>query len=188
MSAEQVPSTINWIQLVFPAIGVSAAVGGIVSALVNYWMNRRVSRKKSEMSFIEEKVSLYAFLISRLDEMKYIDDALSSHHGIPQDPNSFSYPQEDWKQLIQEIDEKIRQWYYLMNRRIYERWVTAKTLYSSQESKKTFPELRQLLTDEYNQMLRKHLKHIKEDIISEISPDKPVLDFTQHTDNKDKDK
>ncbi len=101
--------------------------------------------------------------------------------------NGFSYNQEDWEQLIQGIDERIREQYYLLNRQIYEKWVTAKTLRAYQKSKKIFPELRQMLTDEYKQILRKHLKHIKGDIISEISPDKPVLDFTQHKDNKDKD-
>jgi hypothetical protein len=61
---------------VFPAIGVSAAVGGVVLALVIYWMNIHSSRKKSQMSLTDEKIHLYAFLISRLDEMKFIDDAI----------------------------------------------------------------------------------------------------------------
>jgi|SRR5919108_747343 hypothetical protein len=183
MSGEQVSSTMAWIQIILPSIGLSAAVGGAVSALVNYWMNIRASRKRYEMSLIEEKVHLYTFFISRLDEMKFIDNAIALHHRTPQDPNSFSYPQKDWQQLIQEIDERIRERYYLLNRQIYERWVTAKTLHAYRESKKVFPELRQMLTDEYNQMLRKHLKHIKGDIISEISSDKPVLDFTQRKDN-----
>lgn len=184
MSAEQVPTTINWIQLVFPAVGVSAVVGGIVSALVNYWMNIRASKKRNEMSLIEEKVHLYTFIIAHLDEMKYIDNAIALVQNKLPDPDGYSY--NKWKELIQQVDDRIRKQYYLLNRQIYEKWVTVKTIHAYPESKKVLPELRQMLTDEYNQVLRKHLKHIKGDIISEISPDKPVLDFTQPKGNNDK--
>jgi hypothetical protein len=186
MSAEQVPTTINWIQLVFPAVGVSAVVGGVVSALVNYWMNIRASRKKSEMSLIEKKIQLYAFLISRLDEMKYIDDAIALHQGKPQDPNGFSYPDRDWERIMGEIDNKIQETYFLLKRPIYKKWVAARTLRAYPVAKEVLPELRQMLTDEYNQVLKKHFKHIKGDIISEISPDESVLDFTQPKSNNDR--
>lgn len=181
MSTEQVPSTLAWIQIILPSIGLSA----FVSALVNYWMNIHASKKKSEMSIIEEKIHLYAFLISRLDEMKFIDDAIALHERKPEDPNGFSYDEAGWQRLIQEIDDRIRERYFLLKRPIYKKWVTVKTLHGYPVSKGVLPELRQMLTDEYNQVLSKHFKHIKGDIISEISPDEPVLDFAQRKDNKD---
>jgi hypothetical protein len=85
MSGEQVPSTLAWIQIILPSIGLSA----FVSALVNYWMNIRASKKKSAMSLTEEKIHLYAFFISRLDEMKFIDDAIALHERKPEDPTVF---------------------------------------------------------------------------------------------------
>jgi hypothetical protein len=185
MSGEQVSSTMAWIQIILPSIGLSAAVGGAVSAIVNYRMNIYTARKKDEMSLISEKIHLYAFIISRLDEMKFVDNAIALHEGKSPDPDGFSYDTEKWGQLIQEIDDRIRDGYYLLKRQIYEKWVTVKTLHGYPESKKVLPELREMLTDEYNRIITKHLKHIKGDIISEISPDKPVLDFTRPKGNND---
>ena len=115
MSSEQFPSTLAWIQIILPSIGLSA----LVSALVNYWMNIRATKKKSEMSLIEEKIQLYAFIISRLDEMKYIDDAIALHENKPEDPSGFAYTESDWGRIMQEIDDRIRGKYFLLKRPIY---------------------------------------------------------------------
>jgi hypothetical protein len=61
------------------------------------------------MSLIEEKVHLYTFIISRLDEMKFVDNAIALHEGKTPNPDGFSLDQRKWEELIQQIDDRIRE-------------------------------------------------------------------------------
>ncbi|MGH9926668.1 MAG: hypothetical protein ACREAS_09180 [Nitrososphaera sp.] len=192
MSAEQAPSAINWIQLVFPAIGVSAVVGGVVSALVNYWMNRRASRKRDKIRMIEDKIRMYAFVLYYLNELRFKFQIISSRLGKPQEEDGYLYisdkNKDEWKPLVEAIDNKLREQPHLVSPQIHKKWVEVKSLFFDPKSKKAISELRKMLADEGNRIVKKYLKYIDQDVISGFSLDESVIgSTTQYNDNKDKD-
>ena len=78
----------------------------------------------------------------------------------------FAFTREEWQQLVTDIDDKIRNNYYLLNRKLQEKWVWAKTLNYNPKSREIMPELRKLLVNEYNILVEKY--NIDQDIIPPI--------------------
>jgi hypothetical protein len=61
-------------------------------------------------------------------------------------------------------------------------------LFFDPKSKKAISELRKMLADEGNRIVKKYLKYIDQDVISGFSLDESVIgSTTQYNDNKDKD-
>lgn len=65
MSSDAIPS---YIQI----LGLSAAIGGGISALFRYILNVKDFIKKNKIKLIEEKIELYSYLIFQLDRMLLI--------------------------------------------------------------------------------------------------------------------
>jgi hypothetical protein len=182
MSGELPQTGIDWIQI----LGISALVSGGISAFLNYLLTMRQFRKKTDMDLVQQKLDLYSTMIYHLDKMKYANDAIDFAYFKDQQPKQgnhqpkremFVYTDTEWRALVQDIDSKLEDRYYLLNRRILEKWVWAKTLMTNPISIEVMPELRKMLVEEYNQVRKKHLNHIP-DIVPEISPD-PELKSTQ---------
>ena len=154
-----------WSQL--PAfLGVSAIFSGGVSALVNYLMTMRQLKHKSTQELLERKLQLYSTIICYLDSMNFKYDALEAiSKTSEQKQERFAFTREEWQQLVTDIDDKIRNNYYLLNRKLQEKWVWAKTLYNP-KSREIMPELRKLLVNEYNILVEKY--NIDQDIIPPI--------------------
>lgn len=81
---------------------------------------------------------------------------------------------EEWNELVVDINRKIQDRYYLLNREILARWVWARTLQVDPKSIEIVSELRSMLVEEYNKIVDKHLKDMT-DIVPKISKD-PDLD------------
>jgi hypothetical protein len=173
MSSELAQTGIDWIQI----LGISALVSGGVSAALNYLLTMREFRKKTEMDLVQQKLDLYSTMIYHLDKMKYANDAINFAYFRKEQKKEkqpkrerFAYTDTEWRELVKDIDSKIEDRYYLLNRRILEKWVWAKTLMTNPISIEVMPELRRMLVEEFNQVRNKYLNHIPE-IVPAIEAD-----------------
>ena len=144
----------DWGQIL-SLIGVSALISGIVSAIVNYFMTMREFRKKSEIQLVIEKLDLYSTMIYHLDKMRFRNNALATleNNNLTADEERYAFTNEEWKELVEDIDSKIKDRYYLLDQKILEKWVWAKTLRSRPQVIGMMPELRKLLVHQYNDII-----------------------------------
>jgi hypothetical protein len=144
----------DWGQIL-SLIGVSALISGIVSAIVNYFMTMREFRKKSEVQLVIEKLDLYSTIIYHLDKMRFRNNALATleNNNLTADEERYAFTNEEWKELVEDIDSKIKDRYYLLDQKILEKWVWAKTLRSRPQVIGMMPELRKLLVHQYNDII-----------------------------------
>jgi len=140
-------------------LGISAIVSGIVSAFVNYVLTMRELKKKNELEILKDKLGVCSFLIFHLDEMLYRYNALESLEKNGQDGDKkkerYAFSNDDWKKYVSDIDEKIKNNYFHLTKKILEKWVWSKTLISYEQSIVTMPELRKMLYEEYNLTVEK---------------------------------
>jgi MoaA/NifB/PqqE/SkfB family radical SAM enzyme len=168
-------SLFNWNQIL-PALGLSALVSGVVSSIistvVNYLVTMREFRKKNEIEIIKEKLDVCSFMIYHLDEMQYKYEAASSikseEEKKEKQETGYIFTNQEFKKYIQDIDEKIKNKYYLVNQKILQKWVITKTLRAYPQSKETMSELRKILVEEYNKTVDKLAKNLT-GIIPKIS-------------------
>lgn len=143
MSAESILST----------IGLSAGVGGAVSAFMNYLMTMKEFRKKSQSELIENRLGLYSYFIFHLDEMRLRGDALQELEGITNPQEVYAYSQGELDETIKTIDSAIQDKLYLLNYEILREWVYVKTLFSQPQVNPHIHRLRELLVNEYNNVI-----------------------------------
>lgn len=181
MSGEQTQAGIDWLQFLL-SIGLPAIVSVGLSAYVNHRMNLRLRKKEEDMGIVKDKLNLYAFLISRFDEMKYTFEVIRSHKNLPQNPDGFVIRDDKWDKFVEDIDNKIKEHYNLLSEEIEQKWIYVKTLHSEPSSMKVLSDLRRMIIDEYNNMRETDLKHLQHRI-RKLSYDKPVLDFSKYKSN-----
>lgn len=144
----------DWGQIL-SLIGLSALVSGIVSAIVNYSMTMREFRKKSETQLVIEKLDLYSTMIYHLDKMRLRNAALATleNNNLKSDEERYAFTTEEWDELVKDIDSKVKDRYYLLDQKVLEKWVWAKTLRSRPQVIGMMPELRKLLVHQYNDII-----------------------------------
>jgi hypothetical protein len=185
MSGEQAQSTFNGVWNLFSLIGVPAFVSSVITVVLSYVVTMRQFRKRDRMVLVQDKLDLYSFFIYHLNSMKYTNDALAHHNLEEKKEERFAYTPRDWDSFIAEIDKRIGDRYFLLNPKILEQWVWAKTLRHSSESIDLMPELRKMLIEEYNQIIDNHLKDFS-DIVPKIPHDGKGLDFPSHKEDINK--
>jgi hypothetical protein len=172
------------------SVALPAVIAAAVSAFVNYLMNLRVLRKKDEMRMVEDKLRMNAFILYYLNEMKFTYDVISSHLDKEKEEDGYLYLSDknknEMKSLIEAIDNKLREQPHLVTPNIHKKWIEVKSLYFDEKSKKATSELRKMLADEGNQIIKKYLKYIKQDIISGFLLDEPGASTKEHSDRNDK--
>jgi hypothetical protein len=140
-------SVIPYLQL----IGISAIIGGGVSALINYVMTMRVLKKKNRAELIENKLDLYSFIIFYLDRMRFTGEALKKVNKDSSKQEIFGYrANENIDELFKPIEEKLQNKYYLLKQDIFQQYISVKTLFAEDSTKEDAPKLRKMLIDEYN--------------------------------------
>lgn len=151
----------DWGQI-FSLIGLSALVSGIVSAIVNYSMTMREFRKKSETQLVIQKLDLYSTIIYHLDKMRFRHAALATleNNNLKPEEERYAFTDEEWEELVREIDSKVKDRYYLLDHNILEKWVWAKTLRSRPQVIGMMPELRRLLVERYNEIIDTHISKL----------------------------
>jgi hypothetical protein len=179
MSSEQA----SWAQFLLSSVILPAGISTGLSAYLNYRMNVSLRKKEEDMGIVKDKLNLYAFLISRFDEMKYTFEVIRSHKNLPQNPDGFVVRDDKWDKFAEDIDNKIREHYNLLSEEIEQKWIYVKTLPYDPSSMKVLTDLRRILIDEYNNMRETDLKHLQHRI-RKLYHDKPVLDFSKYK-NKD---
>ncbi|AFU57448.1 hypothetical protein Ngar_c05040 [Candidatus Nitrososphaera gargensis Ga9.2] len=133
------------------------------------------------MGLIQEKLDLLSSMIYHLDKMKYKYDAIAFMHQQTTPQERYAFNQDEWNELVRDIDEKIKNRYYLLNRKVLEKWVWAKNLRTHPKSIEIMPELRKMLVEEYNQIIDKHLNNLQ-DIVPKITPDEETGSRDKQTD------
>ncbi len=186
MSGEQAQSAIDGIWNLLSLIGVPAFVSSVITVVLSYVITIRQLRVKSRMNLIQDKLDLYSFIIYHLNKMKYTYDALSHDKNEPkkEEEERFAYTPQDWDSFIEALDKKIEGRYFLLNPRILEKWVWAKTLRHRSESLGLMPELRKMLIDDYNHIVDNHLKDFS-DIVPKMSLDNDNKGFIENGRGRD---
>ena len=110
-------------------IGLSAIVGAGVSAVFNYFITLRVSRKQSEIKMIEEKLDLYSYIIFHLDKMRFKGEAIKELKGDTNGEEVYAYSatKNELEHVISLINDKIKDRYYLFKQDILKQWVYINT-------------------------------------------------------------
>jgi hypothetical protein len=87
--------------------------------------------------------------------MRFRHAALASleSNNLTQEEERYAFTKEEWEELVTDIDNKIKDRYYLLDHNILEKWVWAKTLRSRPQVIGTIPELRKLLVQHYNEII-----------------------------------
>jgi hypothetical protein len=73
-------------------IGISAIIGGGVSALINYLMTMRALKIKNRAALIKNKLDMYSFMIFYLDRMIFTVDALKNVNKENSKEEIYGYP------------------------------------------------------------------------------------------------
>jgi hypothetical protein len=133
-------------------IGLSAIVGAGVSAVFNYFITLRVSRKQNQIRMVEEKLDLYSFIIFQLDKMRFKGEAIKEHKGdsSSEEINAYSATKNELEGVISSITDKIKDRYYLFKQDILKEWVYVNTFFAHPTTKDRLPKLRQMIITEYN--------------------------------------
>src|SRR6266540_5429793 len=99
-------------------IGLSALVSGVVSTLINYWINLKDFKKNAKIESLKEKITLYSYLIFQLDKMRFMAQALKKLPGQTHDQSdteSYAYPDRGGKgkETFDNITRTLENKYYL---------------------------------------------------------------------------
>ncbi|MDH5463594.1 MAG: hypothetical protein OEW49_04735 [Nitrosopumilus sp.] len=149
MSEEAVKASFGMIEILQLG-GLSAGIGGGISALVNYFLNKKQSSIERHQSFIENKIALYSYLISYIDTMRYKGEALKKIKNDPSEEPVYAFNLEELENIIANIDDKIKNSYYLLTSEILRSWIYVKTLATRQDSIIEIKKSRKYLVEEYN--------------------------------------
>ena len=101
-------------------IGLSAIVGAGVSAVFNYFITLRVSRKQNQIKMVEEKLDLYSYIIFHLDKMRFKGEAIKERKGDTSGGEVYAYSatKNELEDVISLINDKIKDRYYLFKQDI----------------------------------------------------------------------
>ena len=138
-------------------IGTSAIVGAGVSTFLNYFFDNRRVNKQNQIRLIESKLDLYSFIIFHLDKMRFHADAIKEHSGIrkdfPEETYSYSVGDDEFKDIVTAINDKIKDRYYLFRQDVLKEWTYVSTPPTHLDTKSRLPELRKMIVTEYNDVI-----------------------------------
>jgi hypothetical protein len=118
-------------------IGISAIIGGGVSAFINYIMTMRALKKKNMAELIENKLDLYSFIIFYLDRMRFTGEALKKVTKDISKEEIFGYQaNENISELFKPIEEKLQNKYYLLKQDIFNNIFMSKLCLQRNQQKK----------------------------------------------------
>lgn len=140
-------------------LGISAIVSGSISALVNYYMTMRSSRRQNIVDLLERKLELYSFIIFYLDRMRFKGEALKKINNDDTKEEHYAYSaKEKFDEIIKPVEEKMENGYYLLRQDIFKEFINIQTLFFHESAKETVPKLRKMLVDEYNSIILNYEK------------------------------
>src|SRR5918995_2180943 len=118
-------------------IGISAIIGGGVSAFINYIMTMRALKKKNMAELIENKLDLYSFIIFYLDRRRFTGEALKKVTKDISKEEIFGYQaNENISELFKPIEEKLQNKYYLLKQDIFNNIFMSKLCLQRNQQKK----------------------------------------------------
>jgi hypothetical protein len=139
--------------------GISAVIGGSVSAIINYLMTMRQFKKQSQASLIEQRLEVYSYVIYQIDKMKFTYDALSFKDGEQKSERErYAYTDVDWNNTVEAVDNKLQDKYHLINYKVLELWTWVKTLQPQNHAIYKMRELRKELVREYEKIREQHVR------------------------------
>src|SRR5918994_813044 len=142
-------------------IGISAIIGGGVSAFINYIMTMRALKKKNMAELIDNKLDLYSFIIFYLDRRRFTGEALKKVTKDISKEEIFGYQaNENISELFKPIEEKLQNKYYLLKQDIFQQYIYVKTLFAEESTKEDASKLRKMLVDEYNDSIVREYKRL----------------------------
>jgi hypothetical protein len=132
--------------------GLSAIIGGAASAVVNYFLTAKESKKQRQANFIKDKLSIYSYFIFHIEKMRFKGEAIKERDGQLSDTEDhYLFTAQEVKETTEAIDSKIQDQLYLLSYEILHEWVHVKTLMYHPLSQKHIDNLRSLLLTEYNE-------------------------------------
>lgn len=132
-------------------IGLSAVVSGMVSAIVNYWMNLRSFKKQKRIDYLKEKIALYSYLIFQADKMRFGWEAITKLPGNQSVGDTEKYLQpKDRKEVFERITSKMEDSYSLYGQEILREWVNVSTIFFDPSATESLTKMRTMLIKEYN--------------------------------------
>jgi hypothetical protein len=165
-------SSLDWDQLA-STIASSAIISGGVSAVVNYFLTMRTMNKEREMRFIENRLSVYSFIIYNLDIIIQWDVNPPSRES-----NSSKTIGDQIQEIIRSIDNELRNKFYLLDTESASTWMWIKRFsYQIGDTKyneyiKNIYGMRNKSAQKYNELKPLHKKLVGGtlDKIPEIKP------------------
>ena len=150
-------------------IGISAAVSGGISALVNYILTMRQSRKEREAAAIQEKLNLYAILIYQVKKLR-------NFGAKPFQEQRKEDLRNDLKTIFSLLESSIKDKYHLLKHDEILRIDTIRDFYRMpyQNWEKVDGELKELyrlLCEEYNNTIPKYESVVSKGMVQKISYD-----------------
>ena len=167
MSIAQLLGTLEWDQLV-STIASSAITSAGVSAVVNYFLTMRTMKKEREMKFIENRLSIYSFIIYNLDIIIQWD--INPPSGGSNSSKTVGHQIQD---IIQSIDNELRNKFYLLDQESSSTWMWIKR-FSYQIGDTTYNEyikkiysMRNKSAEKYNELISSY-KNLVGETLDEI--------------------
>jgi hypothetical protein len=139
-------------------IGLSAIVGAGVSTVLNYFFDTQRVKKQNQIRLIESKLDLFSFIIFHLDKMRFHGDAIKERSGIrredmPEEVYSYSGSKDEFNEIVTDINDKIKDRYYLFRQKILKEWTYVNTSSTILDAALRLPELRKMIVTEYNDVI-----------------------------------
>jgi hypothetical protein len=175
-NSTQVPTVANsqspLLSFFISAIGLSAIVSGLVSAIVNYFFSLKELKKKRGARFIEDRLALYSFIVFQLDKMRIAGDAIREAAGKPMNKADYVFTPSSLAETVAGIDARLETRFYLVSYDIMKEWIFVKTIPHSSSVVPHIRKLRELAVEEYNTVITPEYQKI----IGEEVPMKPSGD------------
>jgi hypothetical protein len=151
-------------------IGISAAVSGAISAVVNYLLTMRQNRREREIAVVQEKLNLYAIFIYHVDKLIHIG-------GEPFQRERDPALEKELKAIFGSLESSINNKYHLLKYDEILRIGDIRKLYEDPNTawEKVEEELKQLygmLYTEFNDTIPKYERIVAKGIVRPIQHDK----------------
>ena len=108
---------------------------------------------------MDEKLSLYSYIIYHIDKMGFKADAIKKHVRAQTDTQDF-FPGKEFDEIVNDVNAVIKNKYYLFKQSFFKEWVYVSVLHYDPTSKTHLIELRQTLIKEYNDTIIPEYKEI----------------------------
>jgi hypothetical protein len=148
-----VPTALDYLSL----IGLSAIVGAGVSTVLNYFFDTQRVKKRNQIRLIESKLDLYSFIIFHLDKMRFHAEVIKERSGIhkdfPEETYTYTGGDEEFKDIVTAINNKIKDRYYLFRQDVLKEWMYVSTSPTHADTALRLPGLRKMIVTEHNDVI-----------------------------------